>query len=166
MTDADPREAARTFLGKQVRDVLTELEGTCNSVLVQSNGNVMVGIQPKRSELGLIGPDPAYSDENVVDVLGPGVSDRVSEVRTPRFAIGDRVKHRSSPFTGTIEGLAWFVSGCVQYNVVGDVLGSDNAPVTLSLLESWVEKIGSNESAQLVEEDGTGGPSIPVRRAL
>lgn len=158
-------EFVKKHLGYKVKDVVSNIEGICSSVLLQANGNVMLGIQPTAKDNAYV--EPMFHDVNIIDILDAGVSERVPDVSSPVFCIGDTVRDKISDFQGTISSIQWFVSGCEQYAVVGKKLNTQTSkPALESFLSERLEKIGTNKKVAETPAKKTGGPSMKVHRAF
>lgn len=153
------------WLGKAIRDVLTDVEGLCSSVLLQSNGNIMLAIQTKADKN--VAAEPKFVDLATVDIIGDGISDRVASINTDvGFAIGDNVKDLMSPMVGVVSAMQWYVNGCTQATITGPKLDDKGQIVNEFLLATRLVKTGTKASARKIPQTKTGGPTQPVRRAI
>jgi hypothetical protein len=105
-------------LGQEARDVTTGFAGTITQRLDQINGNVQWCLQPKMGKDGVF-KDAMFLDAHHLDVVGPGLSDKVTEVTDPvDFALGNEVKDLSSGFVGIVIEKATYMNGCMSFRVV------------------------------------------------
>lgn len=157
--------AAVKYLGKTCKDVITGATGICNAILLQFNGNIMVGIMPAIA--GDSTQEAKYHDVNTVDIIDNGISDRVVQPNSGGdFTLGAKVKDRVSGFKGTITSASWFVSGCIQFSVVSDKTDKDTGRPVEELLLSDRLEIVKTAAIKEVVQTRTGGPSHGVTRKI
>jgi len=110
-------------LGMEVIDVTTGFRGIATSKVEQLNGNTQYGVQPAcvPDESGRY-PDCIAIDQHVLDVVGKGQSDRVTEVTaTTDVIIGNTVEDIVTGMIGTAIEKITYMNGCVAFFVIGKV---------------------------------------------
>jgi hypothetical protein len=156
----------KEYLGKEVKDVASGFTGIAIQVIEYLSGVTQVGIQPK-SEGGNY-PDAYTIDTNLVDIVGPGISDRVVPPNPDDFTgmkLGDTLRDKASKITGVATHKSTFMNGCVTVMLTGEVkTGSDKPPRQEWINARMLEKV---EKEPVKPKEGrSGGPSMKACRPL
>lgn len=104
-------------LGDKVRDAISGIEGITTVRMVEKNGNVRFGVQPKAPEGATSLPEAMFYDYHSLEVVEPGViprTDPVDEILKP----GSVVVENAFRFEATVVSSAVHVNGCVYYTVL------------------------------------------------
>lgn len=154
------------YLGKEVKDVSSGFTGIAVQTIEYLSGSTQVGIQPKST--GESYPEAYTIDTNLVDVIGPGVSDRVVAPNPADFAgmkLGDTLRDKVSKITGVATHMATFMNGCINVMLTGEVKsGSDKLPRQEWINARMLEKI---EKEPVKPKEGrSGGPVMKAHRAV
>lgn len=139
--------------GHHVRCTLTGIEGLVNSIALEENGNIRIGIQPTATDNKLI--DSFFSDVASVTIMGDGIVNKGSPLADVEFTIGQKVRDKYSEFTGTISMLIWYLNGCVQSIVVSPHL-ERGKPVSIAL--PIIRLIAVGLAPEPTPPAPTGGP--------
>lgn len=163
----DAEDHPTAFLGNEAKDKVTGFTGIITSVMKYPNGNLMMGIQPRIKEGEDKVQDALYFDHNIIEILGPGLSELVVEPEIEAFDIGDTVDHVNTEFKGTVTTITWYMSGCAQYTVTAPRVNKESGlPVTSSFLTEMLKKTGENSTLKETVQKKTGGPNLKVQRQL
>lgn len=103
-------------LGNIVKDAGTGFTGTASMLMYTIGGNIHVTIQPPCPEDVNVLPQAEIFDFHLVDVVGPGVADRVhpqDDVEPLEF--GKTYRDIISGFEGILTARVESLQGCVQY---------------------------------------------------
>jgi hypothetical protein len=147
-------------LGSEVRCVVSGVTGTATSMVERLNGNIQYGVQPK-SENGASMPEAWEIDQQSLEVVGPGISDRVTEPVTTDIRIGQKVRDWVSGFEGVATSKHTYINGCVHFMVVPSMKSSKSL-----LNEVPTGSYLSVERLEAVEErKPLGGPGSPLSAA-
>ena len=154
------------YLGKEVRDVASGLTGLCLQVTEYLSGVRQVGIQPKSLD-GTAFPETYTIDDNLIEVLGDGISSRVIPINQGDCAdikLGDQVRDKVTKFKGTMTHKSMFMNGCTLVCVTSELTEKEKP------LEEWfnakmVEKVESVAPVVPKTERKSGGPSMRAPRS-
>ena len=102
-------------LGVKARDRVTGITGIVDMRLEMLTGSVQYSIQPEGD--GSSRPEGYAFDWQLIEVLGPGVSDKVPPIETSPIRLGDKVEDITTGFTGVVIETAWHLNGCVSHGV-------------------------------------------------
>lgn len=162
----DAEDHATAYLGNEVKDKASGVTGICVSVLLQANGNIMLGIEPPAKDNKK--EDAHFFDIGIIEVLGIGVTESVPEpeIVTP-FDIGDKVKDKISGYAGVVNSISWFLNGCAQYCVISEKLDKESGkPISEFFLTERLTLVGENTAVKQTVRKQTGGPSTKVVRVF
>lgn len=108
-------------LGALAQDKVSDLQGIVCTVMIEHNGNIRLGLQPKAPEGSTSLPEAMFYDEHTTQILEMAVISAFPPKEEP-WAIGKKVVARTfgANAVGVIEKLTISLNGCVFYTVVFD----------------------------------------------
>lgn len=145
------------ILGKLVKDATSGFEGIAIQTMEMLNGNVQIGIQPQLKEPSDKYPDAMFIDYHMIDVIGDGISARVTKVPSPTtIKLGQRIKDIATEFSGIAESKATYLNGCESFLVLPKAVKTDL--LNENSRGSWI----SATRAKLVDDGVLGKVKVPV----
>lgn len=153
------------YLGKEVRDSASGLTGIAIQVTEFLSGVRQVGIQPKTSD-GSTFPEAYAIDDNLVDVVGDGISNRIippNPADYEGFKLGDMVRCKVTKIKGIATHKATFMNGCVTFCVCGEVTEPGKSPSQEWINSRMLEPVDAPPVA--AKPGRSGGPSMKAPRS-
>lgn len=151
-------------LGSQVRDIVTGYEGIAFQKVELLSGTSQIAVQPKCDKDGKY-QDGINIDEQTLEVIGAGISDRAVQPVQTHFALGQRVRDTVSGFEGTVVSKTTFLNGCVYFSVVPEM--SDLTEKTGRVPEGSFlshNRLAAVAPAPAETKRSTGGPMTIANR--
>lgn len=144
--------------GMEVRDAQNGLAGMCTGLSETINGSQQVCIQPPVKTDDSTVPAAQWVDYQVVDIMGPGISDRVPEgdVLLP-LTLGMVVEDNITGFRGTLVERTQFINGCISYCVMPRTNFGDNDPKPVWLDQHRLKAIPTEPLRTPVTKNPKGG---------
>ena len=118
-TETKPLVRANTLknpMGYNARDVLTGFTGIIDHMALYESGCRRLSLQPKMKEDGTV-PDGRFVDEFQVELLSEKPILEPTEFSEPKFSFGQKVKIKAANQTGIVTGRAYYLNGCLRYEV-------------------------------------------------
>lgn len=103
-------------MGYMARDVLTGFSGVIDHMALYESGCRRLSLQPKMKEDGTV-PDGRFVDEFQVELLSEKPLLEPAEFQEPQFSFGQKVRMKAANQTGVITGRAYYLNGCLRYEV-------------------------------------------------
>jgi hypothetical protein len=162
LSEEDPRVK---FLGKTIRDEVTGLTGTCTQIAEMFNGNVQCAIQPKSKD-GTEFPEAKLTDASFVEVVDVGLSERIPELKTSIFRVGDKVKDKVLGIEATVVERGYFMDGCCYVTVLTTNKDKDLKGTSTFQHEERFDLVKADNVKRSVLEAGIKPPGGPSRSAM
>lgn len=160
-------------LGSEVRCIISGVTGTATAMVERLNGNIQYAVQPK-SENGSTMPESWDIDQQSLEIVGPGISDRVTEPVATDIQLGQKVRDWVSGYEGVATSKHTYINGCVHFIVVPPMAQSksllNEVPTGSYLSVERLEivkprkPLGGPGSLPAHAESPTGGPSRRTMR--
>lgn len=158
-------------LGTTVRCVATGVQGYAMTATEMFNGNIRYGVQPKDDEDSTKMLDAWDIDQQTLDIVDDGISDRGTEPSEHSIKVGERVKDILSDFEGIVSAITNHFNGCVYCLVIPQVKATSlltDAPagshIPVERLIRVDEGVLAKREEASIPARRTGGPSTKAVR--
>lgn len=141
-------------LGNIVEDGITGITGVAYQYYTRTNGNTMIGIQPRGDGTNLL--DMVFVDQFTIKVLEEGITD-VPETAHTDIQIGDNVEEIVSGQVGIVTGKNVFLNGCVHFEMTTRSVDNKN-PEVFWVDHTRLKIIG--DGIKIKQTPETGGPFV------
>lgn len=148
-------------LGSEVVDSTTGFKGIAVHRIEQLNGNIQYAVQAKCPEGSTDRyPDAIQLDYHLLDVVGPGVSDRTTPVtETTVFELGTELEDKVTGMRGIATERGTYMNGCIGYMLIGKV--DNKKPDTSNALTAWVQVGRLKKVSNGIKEEVKVAPDAP-----
>jgi len=141
-------------LGNIVVDVVTGMRGTATQFYIRSNGNKLIGIQPKGD--GKTIPEVVFSDEYSIMFVENNIADGLPEPAHTDIEIGMEVVEIASGQTGIVTSKNIFLNGCINFEITTKSI--DNKSPELFWVDHTRLLIVGEGITGNIKKTQTGGP--------
>ncbi len=151
-------------LGKTIRDKATGIQGSCYCYVEYLSGMKQYGLQPKPKEGDVALPEMIVIDTNMLEVVDDGLKDLVipTDMNTV-YALGDKVKHKVTSFTGVVTSRYFYLNGCAHMYATAEKFGEKGKPDTYKDDTKLWDLVKSHKIEQPTGPK-TGGPMSTMKR--
>lgn len=144
-------------LGNIVEDRVTGIKGTAYQYYYRSNGNRLIGVQPRGD--GNTMPEAVFIDDFSLIVIEDGLAADLPEPAKTNIEIGMEVVEIASKQTGVVTAKALFMNGCINFEVTTKSV-DNKSPEMFWVDHTRIEVVGDGIKTAIKKTPETGGPMI------
>jgi hypothetical protein len=152
-------------LGSKVKDVTSGYEGIIIQGIEKLNGNIRYVVVPEGLNKDGEPANGFEFDEVILEVLGPGISDRAQPFPTCDLSLGSEVEETVTDFVGILTKKRYNLSGCIECEVVAKMEDTDYGKVAK---KDWFDhatvKVLLENQVERPAERSTGSATTRVER--
>ena len=147
--------------GAQAKDKITGFKGTIVTISEWQNGTRSIGMLAKVGKNNEPAKGHEFEADNI-EVISEKDAQEIPPWQSAPF--GSKVKHKLSPYQGTVIGRAIFMKGCERSYVYSDQLHEGKPVGGLWLDVNELEVITKGPEVPAVEPGKRGGPMPAAER--